>query len=227
MYQQKVSKKEMPDKNDFTIHSKTAEASPFSFLLTITDPCYRIVSIDPATDNFGFRIEERYPNRITTIAFDKVKFDRSIVESGSSILYNQIYEFLDRYKQYYPSCHIFLIERQMAINYRATRIGQAVISYFIMQSRSNTGHSIVVEIDPKIKGKMLGDCCINLFTIRQDCDGYKILMSHKKRDDLADTVIQIEAFFKRIGLRLTTSPPQRPCFVIEDPAPQTLLVIED
>jgi hypothetical protein len=214
MHQPKASKRETPDNNKFTIHTRTKDPNPTSCLVKKRDLI--VVSADPATDNFGFAIEQWFSDgRVITLGFEKVKFDREILESGSSILYNQIYDFLDKYKSIYPKCDLFIIERQMAINYKATRVAQTVFSYYIGVSRLMSTNVLTIEIDPKIKGKILGapkgcskkelkawgvELCINLFKLRGDTEGNRILHSYgKKMDDLADTRIQILAFLISIG----------------------------
>ena len=78
--------------------------------------------------------------------------------------------------------------------------------------------TMLFEIDPKIKGKELGapphlnergikqwsvEHCQKLLTKRNDTKGLEILKKQKKKDDLSDTVCQIEALFSLQGWPVT------------------------
>lgn len=226
MYQKKPSKRETQEKTKYTIHAyknpdRSTCINPLSFLFTPPVKFYQVVSIDPATDNFAFRIERRWYNGfIEGVAFEKVKFCRNISDDGIMEMFPEIIMFLDKYKDFYRDTSLFIIERQMHINYNAIRVVHIVFGYYvtyILTSNDNQSR-VLIEIDPKVKGNVLGapkgcdkktlkqwgiDEAKNLLRLRCDNPCINIINQHKKKDDLADTVIQIEAFFKLLGLPLT------------------------
>lgn len=223
MHAPKAAKRERPEKNHFTIHHCSLSSQTARPLLH-TDDYYQVVSIDPATDNFALRIERRWFNgTIVTLEWNKIKFDRVTDESGLSILYLQITSYLNNYIKHYVDTHHIIIERQMAINNLASRVCQHVISYFVIMCQNHTKHPVIYEVDPKVKGKLLGvpkglnrtelkrwgvEKCRELLYTRGDKVGSSILDgSGKKLDDSADTLIQIEALYTLLGLPLTITHP--------------------
>jgi hypothetical protein len=113
-----------------------------------------------------------------------------------------------------------IIERQLPMNLKAVRISQHIISYFMFHFKNLVPNlPMIFEIDSKLKSRELGasthlnergikqwsiDLCKSLLVKRQDYDGLEILEKHKRKaDDVADTLVQIEAFFSFQGWPLT------------------------
>ena len=212
MYQRKMPKSQKPFSNEYTAynpHSINLEERHW------TDPI-RVISIDPGIRNLALRIESRgihtdnFP--IKTLAFEVLHVkeeDRKLVGNVDQ-LFLFITNFLDKYLHIFRESHIMIIERQLPTNYRAVRISQHVITYFLMHFKDLPQLPMVLEIDPKLKGRELGaskhlnergikvwsvEHAHSLLTKRQDWDGLQILNKIKKKDDLADTICQIEALF--------------------------------
>jgi len=224
-YGLKISKSESPDKVPYTVYYPH-NIPVIEREKRWTQPYYQIASIDPARKNYAFRIERRYHNGwITPIVFDKVAIE-SFEQSDNVIIYNTyqvLTAFLDKYAQYYNDCHFIIIERQLPQNYKATRIAQHSISYFSIKLHNNLLLPSIIEVDPKLKGKMLGapkaindkqlkswavEKAHQLLTIRRDEFSLQVLACFKnKQDDLSDTVCQAEALFICWGLLPTTHPP--------------------
>jgi hypothetical protein len=182
----------------------------------------QVVSIDPARKNYALRIERRYynteDNKIVPVVFDKVALEESNIEDNvtTCVMYDSLSKFLDKYKAYYNDCHFIIIERQLPQNYKATRIAQHTISYFSIKLSDAPLLPSIVEIDPKIKGKILGapknitdkqlktwavEFAHKLLNQRNDDFSLGVLQFYsKKQDDLSDTVCQIEALFILWGL---------------------------
>ena len=133
-------------------------------------------------------------------------------------LYLYITNFLDQYLSIIKESHIMIIERQLPTNYRAVRISQHVISYFLIHFKDLPQLPMIFEIDPKLKGRELGaskhlnargikiwsvEFAQSLLTKRKDWDGLQLMNKIKKKDDLADTLCQIEALFSFNGWPLT------------------------
>ena len=222
MYQKKIPVLQKPFSNEFTAynpHSLPLDMRNWSDLI-------QVVSIDPGIRNLAIRVEARgirssnYP--IKTMVFDKLhikEIDRKL-EGNVDQLFLMITDFLDKYLPIFKNSHIMIIERQLPTNYRAVRISQHIISYFMFHFKDLTPNlPMIFEIDPKLKGKELGasrhlnergikqwsvEQCVSILKKRHDEEGLEILRKNKKKDDLADTVCQIEAFFSFQGWPLTT-----------------------
>ncbi len=224
-YGLKINKTESPDKTPYTVyHPHDTAPSERKW----NDEYYQIVSIDPAKKNYALRIERRYKNGwITPIVFDKTAIE-CIEVCGDTIIcntYEVLTAFLNKYKDKYYECHYIIVERQLPQNYKATRIAQHTISYFSILLKNSPLMPSIIEIDPKLKGRVLGapkgindnqlkrwaiEKARELLTIRRDEFSLKVLDHFKKKqDDLADTVCQIEAFFITIGLPCTYPPPNK------------------
>lgn len=183
---------------------------------------YQFVSIDPARKNYALRIERRFHNgKIIALAFDKTSVE-DIQQEGTNTVcntYQVLTEFLDKYKSFYDDSHFIVIERQLPQNYKATRIAQHSITYFSIYLHNKPLLSSIVEIDPRLKGKMLGapknitdkqlkswaiEKARGLLTFREDIFSLKVLdFFKKKQDDLCDTVCQLEALAMSWGLVIT------------------------
>ena len=219
MYNRKTPKSQALPKNDYTSFSFHQQE------LNDWPNVIRVISIDPAIRNLAIRVESRSiisdSEPIRTIVFDKLRIKDSEreLENHNDKLYFLVTEFLDQYREIFKTCHLVIVERQLAINNKASRISQHILTYFMLLLRNLPQSAWVIEIDPKVKGKRLGasghlnerglkqwsvDECKRLLHKRKDHDGLEILEKHKKKaDDLADCVCQIEAFFSLQGWALT------------------------
>lgn len=196
------------------------------------------VSIDPAIKNFAIRIEKRYKTGyIETLYMNRIDFsqyDNSSETNGTTGINPQILytasSILMELLPIFQESRIIAIERQLAINYKSTRIFQHILTFFLMVINTFKNYCIIMDINPKLKGKMLGapkglnhyslkmwsiDKAIELLTWRNDQLALQIINHHRKNknkqigktkaDDLADTVNQIEAWFMLNG-GISTSP---------------------
>jgi len=222
-YGLKINKTESPDKTPYTVyypHSKKIEERRWDYKY------YQVVSIDPARKNYALRIERRYDNGwIIPIVFDKVSIEEIKQEGNTTICntYEVLTTFLNKYEEFYNDCHFIIIERQLPQNYKATRIAQHSISYFSIKLHDNVLLPSIVEVDPKLKGKILGapknitdkqlktwavEKARELLTMRRDDFSLQVLNHFRnKQDDLSDTVCQIEAVFICWGFMATCVPP--------------------
>ena len=207
MFQRKVPKSQEIDKNNYTLYEfhSTKERN-------WTENYYQIVSIDPAIVNLAIRIEKRYTNRIETIFMDKINVTS---ENPYDKISRTFFEIIDLLKK----SHIIIIERQLHINYRAVRISQHIISFFMEHLRDTPLLPFIIEIDPKMKTKLLNaprglnakevknwsvEKAMELLKMRNDTLGLSLINKLKgKKDDLADTIIQIEAMCILLELPLT------------------------
>lgn len=181
------------------------------------------VSIDPAVKTFTFRIERRYANsRVETVCMYKLDFSNydNVNKTGGTTridpqILTNVLLFLNQMLPYMQEARIIALERQMSDNYKASRIFQHTLTFFMIMAPTFTHPCMVMDISAKLKGKMLGapknlnynglkawgvEKALELLKMRGDTAGMDIILSHRgtsktKADDLADTVIQIEAWF--------------------------------
>jgi hypothetical protein len=146
-------------------------------------------------------------------AFVRKTFDGT-PDGDTDTLYCEIIAFLDSYLELLQKCHYVLLERQLPNNYQSVRISQHTLTYLLLRLRDAKYLPILVEVHPSLKGKMLSapkntnshglkkwavskaiDIC------EQRGEEYSANAIRKERgakaqtkgDDLADTILQIEA----------------------------------
>lgn len=208
MFHPKTPKTQQPLKrpaNIYFFHSKPLSLRQWSFPL-------RIISIDPAIKNLAIRVEERGQRNgneiIQTLLFEKITLDSSDEMSG---LYLSLTHYLDQHLNLFMTCHLILIERQLPINYRSVRVSQHLISYFSLLLRDSPLLPALLEIDPRLKGRQLEsppyltdrglkkwavEKAQEILQERGDQKALTIIHRERKKDDLSDTVVQIEAFLQ-------------------------------
>jgi hypothetical protein len=150
-----------------------------------------IISIDPAIKNLAIRYEYRTydPVKTNTILFDKIEIDT----------YSEIIHYLDQHP-FNPDCVI--IEYQIPTNYKAVRVSQTLLTYYLIKYNNAN----IVEVHPSLKNKVISHSNRKLGSIikayeilkSHNDDGYIIMDKFKKKDDLADTVCQIESYLLSI-----------------------------
>ena len=211
----KASKSEKWKKLPFIIHNphtKSCDQRQWSGFR-------RIVSIDPGglrryKRSFALRVERRPMDSgpIEMEVFEVVKFthpsDDHLKANSISELYKRITEFLDKYLEFYKQTHVIVIEQQMHINYQSTRVMQHVISYFTVILKDLPLLPMIIEIDNKLKTQALDsprnlndkgikdwsiEIAKQLLQLRGDTKSFQIITKERKKDDLADTVLQVEA----------------------------------
>ncbi len=223
MFPKKPGKKELPDKGPYTYHPIQEHAGKTR---NWNQGYYRVVSIDPAEIDLAFRIEKRDYDGVNVKTEVFVKWDMSMYSTAytntdTSYIYSHLMGELDKYTDLFKETHLVLIERQMAINFRMVRFSMCLISYFLRKMRKGIYLPMIYEIDSQLKSKQLGapkgfrgvqlkewgiEVSLHILEYRRDTISYNIIKNEKsvgKKDDLADTVIQIEAFFKYMGLETT------------------------
>lgn len=219
------------------------------FIIYYPYPCYKLppigsdisdegcqtVSIDIGYVSFAIRIETRYKNGfIKPVYFSKIDFTRYGIKEqkkGTTGINPQILtSILDLLKILLPAMQeskIIGIERQLAVNYKASRIFQHVLTFFMLFAPSFRYPCIVMDINPRLKGRLL-DCpkgitgynlkqwaiekAREILYWRNDLVSIEIINKDRGRtktkgDDLSDTVIQMEAWFI-LNEGITTQKPQ-------------------
>jgi len=140
-----------------------------------------------------------------------------------SNVYGAIIELLDNLVlSYIDEINMIIIERQMVENYKMTRCAQCVITYFLMKLKNKPLIPLILEVQPSLKSRQLNAPpdlnkrgikkwairkARELLKNRNDIKGLNIFeAAGKKQDDLADTLVQIEAVMSFIGYPLTPDP---------------------
>lgn len=215
-----------------TPKGQKADSTPYTLYDPNKDDIYewndtiKVISIDPGIQNYCIRVEERPFKKgiikpIITHLYDKLKLkkvDVGLENNNKCNHYQLLTNYLDTHLELFKQCNLVIIERQMPFNYKATRIAQHTITYFMTLLRNLQQHIIIIEVDSKLKGKELGahphmrDMDIKqwaiqeanrLLTLRNDVFSLNKIKKERKKDDLCDTVCQIEAFFKHMKWPLT------------------------
>ena len=208
MWRAKTPQGELPEKSLYSYHYPHSISSDKR---NWNQGFRQVISIDPGRKNYAFRIERRYDDgRIIPIVFDKTEIESITTTDDVTVVdtYKVLTGFLDKYKQFYDDCHYVIIEKQMHFNYKAVRISQHTISYFSLVLFNKPLLPAIIEIDSKLKGKMLeapkGEDlkkwavlkAREMFEAREDQFSIGVLdYFRSKQDDLSDTACQIEAFF--------------------------------
>lgn len=197
MYSKKLATEHQP----FVVHRCNFNVDVDETLKYWDSTKLKIVSIDPAINNFALGIFTRNLENNTrqTLFMDKVKFIDSPEEG--------IISFLDNLYKKYKDCNYIIIERQMHDNAIAFSVMHKVITYF--QVKLQGKDVLIYELDPKTKGRYLGAPPFTYHELKKwsvrtaamihqlysDEEGPKVLEKSKKKDDLADIVCQEHALF--------------------------------
>lgn len=179
-----------------------------------------ICSIDPGKVNFALRIEERKYLKINEnkykFIYAKPIYFEFITLVGDKNCYTLLSEYFDSIFDFIKVCNIFIIEKQLVKNYKCVRINQHIISYLLLKLKDSKINPLIYDIESKLKYSQFNvkklmererkkrsvDIAIDLLTKRKDQWSIDIICNNRnkynksKKDDLADVVIQIEAFMK-------------------------------
>lgn len=232
MFGRQVSVKD--DSTDYIIYYP----HPLTFLppvsLDIPETGCQILSIDPAIKNLAIRLEKRYSTGyVETLYMERLNlsdYGDTSDTGGTTKVDPQILtiltQFLTALLPHLRETRIVAVERQLAVNYKSSRIYQHILTFFMIHAPTFQHPCIVMDIDPKLKGKILGapkglnkyglkqwaiEKALEILTIRGDQRAIKCITDNRgksktKADDLSDTVIQIEAWFILVGGVHTTPP---------------------
>lgn len=227
MFQRKTPKTQEAYKSVYVAHNPhTASLSKRQWTDRI-----RIISVDPGITHYAIRVEERNTKKndiITTLLYDKIglkKEEQELTADHVTRIFTFVFEFLDKHLDLFKTCHVVIIEKQLPINYRALRMSQHTLTYFMIHLKNlEPTLPMFFEVMPTLKGRELGappntnekgikiwavEKAIELLTIRNDKVGLNILNrkvagKREKKDDLSDVVLQIEALFSHFGWPITT-----------------------
>ena len=168
---------------------------------TIPITHYHVVSIDPGIKNIAVRIELRNDDSIKTIFFKLIDVSHTISP------FTYLTEVMESIFELFKDCNIVLIEQQIVKNHKVMRIAQHLLSYFITKFHILEKRPFIVEVNPKLKTiRMPSGSNNKKWSIEEakrilekghDEDGLAVINSSKKKDDLSDTVCQINEFLSQ------------------------------
>lgn len=221
----RIPKSQLPDKAPYTIHNP--HSRPLSERTWPQDHL-QIISIDPSIKNLGFRIEKRYyDGKIETLVLSRTTFGvNSVVTettaNGSqqtvNTLFREISQFLNQFRELFPSTHIMIMERQLPQNYKAVRVSQHVLTEMMSRLTDLPLLPVIVEVDSKLKSRQLGcpkglnerqtklwliEKALDLCSKRADDFSFGLISRSRKKDDMADVICQVEAWCSLVGFPVT------------------------
>lgn len=175
---------------------------------------FDILSIDPAVDNIGFRIERRFHNgKVVKLFYEKVDAG---IEDNADNKNIDIFKLMGRVYELKPlieKCHICVFESQFA--YYNVECQWFIIGVIGTIVRDNPLLTIMIAVNSRLKSRMLGcpkDYNRNAikkwgivkaieFCIRsRDFESISIILDETKRDDITDALIQIVVALKILCL---------------------------
>lgn len=227
-HRRRPSKRDLPDKNPYTLHEIQDESTINRDWKSINE--ITVLSIDPGVTNFGLRIEKRpfgsdvWKVKVKSYSNTCFKDYQTNPETNTSALYRSISEYLDSFKSKLLKAHLILIERQLPINYNMVRVSQHIISYLITILSKSEIHPLILEIDSSGKTCILGapkkltprqvkdwsvEKALQLSYIRKDWHSFYAIINatRNKTDDLSDVMVQIESICSLFDWGTTPIPP--------------------
>lgn len=202
-HQPTIPDSQKPDKGPVTEYwAHSGAAGPWT-----AGPVIRVASIDPALKNFALRVEDR---DVATGEVKTLVFTRKTLGQEFPAAQVELIKLLNLFKSVLVDCHFVVMERQLPYNYRAVRISQVALTWFMIFCMDNEPLTRIYEVAPQLKSDMLPappklsarevktwskQEAIKILTLRRDTVALAELKGARKTDDLADTVCQIEAFF--------------------------------
>lgn len=125
------------------------------------------------------------------------------------VCYN-ITDYLDSFKEYFDKCSYIIVEQQMSFgkkkNTLCVKIAQHILSYFIINYHNFKTISeypsynktqilnAPKKMDKPARKKWAVEKALNILELRGDKDTYNHIKNSKKKDDLSDTIIMIQAY---------------------------------
>lgn len=124
-------------------------------------------------------------------------------------VYPRMTQLLNSMKDELLSCDLIIVESQVKVNYKMTRLGQHIIGHLINLNIVNPRPFLLVEVDPKLKSRLAStkpdnvkkwsvEYARNLAEKVGDTAGLALLNMRGKTNDFADTLVQVEGFMRYV-----------------------------
>jgi|SRR6516225_2299534 Holliday junction resolvasome RuvABC endonuclease subunit len=167
---------------------------------------FMIMSVDPGSKNFGFRIEKRSKNKIETIVMELL----DIREDNMHQMIMAVTNMLDKLFWLLSLCHLFVIEGQISkLNPSMTILSQHLFTYLILRLEKSALDPIIYNIHsqcvkryfkiPKGMGKAvkepIKEIAVKILEKGQDKKGQEKYNKMKEAylEHFADTIVMAEA----------------------------------
>lgn len=178
--------------------------------------CITVLAIDPGLTQFGIRFEQRYANGAVITLFQENARISESTDEQSTILVN-MRNYLDRFRDKWPTLHFVIIEKQMKINDTASQIRDYLLMYFALHLRDLPNRPMLILASAKAKSSKLNapngmnKNALKAWTRKyaeyvlqqqQDKLGYDTYMAYSvsMRNELADCIAMTNAYFAYIRL---------------------------
>ena len=179
-----------------------------------------VIAIDPGTVNMGFRIERRKKTgKVETLFMEKVKiksFKTAKIGNKSfkiENLHQNMISYFEEFEDYYKDVDLVVIEKQLIQAPMNRIVENMIIMYFSVILKDSPRLPSIVTINAAMKYKILNIeglkgkgpnskkqngivYSVNLLKKRGDERGLKMIQKYKKMDDVSDTIILCESYFK-------------------------------
>lgn len=217
----RIPKREAQDEGWYTILNYDKLKRPEWITKDGKEPeFYMAASLDPARDNFGYRVEKHYVSglnkgKVVPIDFLKMGF-KKIDPVNTNLMYSRITAFILPRIEKLSMCHYIISERQMAINYKAVRISTHALALIMALTENKGNKPIVIEVSPQLKYRQLGapkgwtekqlktvwtpEKAMEILKQRGDDTSLAVIEKSKKKDDFSDVVLQLEALNQLLDL---------------------------
>jgi hypothetical protein len=170
-----------------------------------------IASFDPAFINFCVRVECRNKlGEIRSLVYEVIDLRGGDKTKNLNDIFVSLTKVLLKIEKMLQMCHYIVIEKQLSSNVNATRIMQHIITFIYSRDWKEGNFPLVCEFEPLLKYKVVGapygtkredikkkwapEYAITRLTEGNDEEGLQKIKSKKKKDDLADTLILVDAF---------------------------------
>jgi hypothetical protein len=134
-----------------------------------------------------------------------------LTERNENLYFTKFLEIFDANLELFKTCHVVIMERQLAICYKPARVSQHILTYLMIHLKDLPHFPLLFEINSTLKTRQFGKKYLNKLGVKvwsiefaldilmSRNDQYALSIINKKglrkKDDLADVVTQIEAFF--------------------------------
>jgi len=182
-----------------------------------------VCSVDPGLTNFAIRVERRAPGKVPEmLLFEKKSFGGKVAtkaheEDGTNVvrIWGEMLDYMDDITPILDQVTLYTPEKQLPFNHSVDTVSQHFKTSIMQRYRDRPPYPVMMEIDPHLKTALLKPffppkgqrkkdylkeasvaAAEQILTARGDEESLQILRGSKKKDDLADNVVQVEALFK-------------------------------
>ena len=190
----------------------------------VTQP-FVVASLDPGTRSFAVRVERRVPGAppamllYVLVSFGGKAAMKAAEEDDNKVLrvWGLVLSFLDSIADVLAQVNLYIFEQQLSPNHSVAKMSQHVMCAIMCRFRDRPPFPVILEVSPQLKSPLIRErhpeakgkelkkhapeAARQLLEARGDERSLAIMREHKKKDDLSDVVLQIEALVRLLGQR--------------------------